>query len=53
MKIEEIIFILENKVKTLEQQKSIAIVNGDLEIVVSIEEQINETNIALNSLKKS
>lgn len=53
MKIEEIIFILENKVKTLEQQKSIAILNGDLEIVVSIEEQINETNIALNSLKKS
>lgn len=53
MKLEEIIFILENKLKTLEQQKSMAINNGDLEVVISIDLQINETKDTLNSLKKS
>ena len=41
-----------NKLKTLEQQKSMAINNGDLEVVISIDLQINETKDTLNSLKK-
>jgi hypothetical protein len=53
MKLEEIIFILENKLKTLEQQRSTAVTNGDLEIVISIDLQINETVDTLNLLKKS
>jgi hypothetical protein len=53
MKIEEIIFILENKVRNLEQQRSMAVTNGDLEAVVLINSQIEETNITLNSLKSS
>jgi hypothetical protein len=53
MKIEEIIFILENKVRNLEQQRSIVVTNGDLEAVTLIDSQIAETNITLNSLKSS
>ena len=52
MKIEEIIFILENKIRTLEQQKSTAVTNGDLQAVTLIDTQINETIITLDSLKK-
>jgi hypothetical protein len=52
MKIEEIIFILENKVRNLEQQRSMAVTNGDLETVTLIDSQIAETNITLGSLKK-
>jgi hypothetical protein len=51
MKIEEIIFILENKVRNLEQQRSIAVGNGDLEVVTLIDSQIGETSITLDSLK--
>jgi len=52
MKIEEIIFILENKIRTLEQQRSMAVTNGDLQAVTLIDTQINETIITLDSLKK-
>jgi hypothetical protein len=52
MKMGEIIFILENKIKTLEQHRSTAVINGDLEAVVLIDSQMEETNITLNSLKK-
>jgi hypothetical protein len=51
MKIEEIIFILENKVRNLEQQRSIAVTNGDLQAVTLIDSQISETTITLDSLK--
>jgi hypothetical protein len=52
MKIEEIIFILENKVKSLEQQRSMAVTNGDLQAVTLIDTQINDTIMSLDSLKK-
>jgi hypothetical protein len=52
MKIEEIIFILENKLKTLEQQRSCAVLNGDLEAVVLIDNQINDTTVTLTLIKK-
>jgi len=52
MKIEEIIFILENKIKNLEQQKNAAIMAGDLEMVTVIDTQIVETQITLDRLKE-
>lgn len=51
MKLEEIIFILENKIKHLEQQRTIAVVNGDLEMVVAIDVQLIETKTTLDKLK--
>jgi hypothetical protein len=53
MKIEEIVFILENKIKNLEQQKNTAILSGDLEMVTAIDIQMVETQISLDSIKKS
>jgi len=53
MKIEEIVFILENKIKNLEQQKNAAIMAGDLEMVTAIDIQIVETQITLDTLKKT
>jgi hypothetical protein len=53
MKIEEIIFILENKIKNLEQQKNIAVMAGDLEMVTTIDIQIVETQITLDTLKNT
>jgi hypothetical protein len=53
MKIEEIIFILENRIKNLEQQKNAAVMVGDLEMVTAIDIQIVETQISLDSIKKS
>jgi hypothetical protein len=53
MKIEEIIFILENKIKNLEQQKNIAVMAGDLEMVTVIDIQIVETQITLDKLKNT
>jgi hypothetical protein len=53
MKIEEIIFILENKIKNLEQQKNIAVLAGDLEMVTVIDIQIVETQITLDKLKNT
>lgn len=51
MKLDEIIFILENKIKNLEQQRSIAVMNGDLEMVTVIDLQIVETQTTLDTLK--
>jgi len=53
MKIEEIIFILENRIKNLEQQKNAAVMAGDLEMVTAIDMQIVETTITLDTLKKA
>lgn len=53
MRIEEIVFILENKIKNLEQQRSTAVINGDLNMVIAIDLQIDETKITLDTLKKS
>jgi|694.fasta_scaffold116850_4 hypothetical protein len=53
MKIEEIIFILENKIKNLEQQKNVAVMAGDLEMVTVIDIQIVETQITLDTLKNT
>lgn len=53
MKIEEIIFILENKIKNLEQQKNVAVMAGDLEMVTVIDIQIVETQITLDKLKNT
>jgi hypothetical protein len=53
MTITEIIFILENKVKTLEQQRSMAVTNGDIEVVTAIDTQLIETKTTVDTLKKS
>lgn len=52
MTLDEIVFIVENKIKALEQQKNSAIMAGELELVGLIDAQIVETMITLNNLKK-
>lgn len=53
MKIEEIIFILENRIKTLQQQRDNAVMSGNLELVVQLDVEITETQNTLETLKKS
>jgi len=52
MKLDELIFILENKIKTLEQQKNIATLSGDLEVITLIDSQLIETQITLDSIRR-
>lgn len=53
MKIEEIIFILENRIKALQQQRDNAVMSGNLELVTQIDIEITETQNTLDTLKKS
>jgi hypothetical protein len=53
MTLEEIIFILENKIKSLEQQRNSAVLAGDLEMVTLIDNQIVETKISLDKIKST
>lgn len=53
MKIEEIIFILENRIKSLLQQRDNAVMSGNLEIVTQLDIEIAETQNTLDTLKKS
>ena len=52
MKIEDIITILENKIEDLHILKNMALNNGDLESLVKLEQEINETEISIFALKK-
>ena len=52
MEVHEITFILENKLRTLEQQRSTAVSSGDLEAVVSLDSKITETANTLALIKK-
>lgn len=53
MKIDEIIFILENRIKALQQQRDNAVMSGNLELVVQLDVEITETQNTLETLKKS
>jgi hypothetical protein len=53
MKIEEIIFILENRIKSLTQQRDQAVMSGNLELVVQIDIELLETQNTIDSLKKT
>jgi hypothetical protein len=53
MTINEIIFILENKVRNLEQQRSAAVNAGDINTVTAIDAQLIETVTTLDTLKKT
>lgn len=53
MKIEEIIFILENRIKSLAQQRDNAIMSGNLELVNQIDIEVTETQNTLDRLKSS
>lgn len=53
MKIEEIIFILENRIKSLTQQRDNAVMSGNLELVAQIDIELIETQNTLSSLKSS
>lgn len=50
MNIHTIKTILENKIKTLNDQKNIAFQGGDLEQYAQLEAEINETQNTLNQL---
>lgn len=51
MKIEEVVFILENRIKSLQQQRDSAVMSGNLESVNLIDIQLIETNNTLMALK--
>jgi hypothetical protein len=51
MKIEEIVFILENRIKSLTQQRDNAVMSGNLELVNQIDIELTETQNTLNTIK--
>lgn len=51
MQIQEAIRIFENRILTLNQQKTIAANIGDIEKVMQIEQELEETIFTLNKLK--
>jgi hypothetical protein len=53
MSIEEIITILENKIKSLEKLKNSAQEVGDLAEVIRLQAEIEETTISLYKLKET
>jgi hypothetical protein len=53
MKIVEIIFIIENKIKSLTQQRDNAVMGGNLEIVNQLDIELIETQNTLYNLKKT
>jgi hypothetical protein len=50
MKLDYLIHILNNKILSLQQQKHIAETNGNLEAVLKIDEEIQETQSTLTKL---
>jgi hypothetical protein len=50
MKLDEIILILNNYIRTLETAKGVAYGNGDLESYSQIEAKILETQVAIGGL---
>lgn len=53
MKIEEIIFILENRIKALQQQRDNAVMSGNLDLVNQIDIELTETQNTLNTIKSA
>lgn len=53
MKIDEIIFILENRIKALQQQRDNAVMSGNLELVNQIDIELTETQNTLNTIKSA
>lgn len=53
MKVEEIIFILENRIKSLIQQRDNAVMSGNLDIVNQIDAELIETQNTLDTLRKN
>jgi len=51
MKIDELIIILENKIKTLKAQRESAHLEGNLEWLISLDNQIIETEATLARIK--
>lgn len=52
MKFNELYSILSNKILSLNNQKQIAVSQGDLDLLVSIESEINETQLTIDKLAK-
>ena len=53
MSIEEIIIILENKIKSLEKLKNSAQEAGELSDVIRLQTEIDETTMTLNKIKET
>lgn len=53
MSIQEIITILENKIKSLEKLKNSAQEAGELSDVIRLQIEIDETTISLNKIKET
>lgn len=52
MKFNELYSILSNKILSLNNQKQIAVSQGDLDLVVGLEAEINETQATVDKLAK-
>lgn len=50
MKAEEIINILERKLETLELDKKVAYATGNLDLIIKIEQEINDTKEVIQKL---
>lgn len=51
MKIEELVIILENRIKTLKSQRESAHLQGNLEWIIELDNQINENETTLSKVK--
>ena len=52
MLISDLIIIMQNRINTLNNSRAVAASVGDLETVLSIDTQINNTQISLSQLQK-
>jgi len=50
MQISELIIIIQNRINSLNNSRAIAASSGDIDAVISIENQINDTQITLKQL---
>jgi hypothetical protein len=51
MKIPELITLLSNKIASLNNSRSNAIVSGDVEAVLKLDNEISDTQVSLNKLQ--
>jgi hypothetical protein len=51
MKMQELVTLLSNKLSSLNNAKSTAVVSGDVEAVIRLDVEIQETQVTLNTLQ--
>jgi hypothetical protein len=51
MKMQELVTLLSNKLSSLNNAKSTAVASGDVEAVIRLDVEIQETQVTLNTLQ--